>query len=199
MRAFAVDHAYSAAFAIASSAHKISMTRSGGVGSVGVVTAHVDYSKMLNDFGVKVTFIFAGKHKVEGNAYEKLPAAAKARIQEKIDRIYGVFTGTVARNRKMDDQAVRATEALTYDASNAIDVGFADKVGVFEDDITGRLRGMNSAQKTGVTLPWQTQPNRLRPQAFRRPFTIQRSRPRERRVRRPAWRTSVSASSVSRF
>lgn len=135
MVAFVADHSYSASFALSCAADEIVITRSGGVGSVGVVTAHVDMSKALEDYGVKVTFIFAGKHKVDGNPYEKLPDDVKSRIQERIDRIYGVFTSTVARNRNMDDDAVRATEALTYDAEESIDIGFADRVGKLEDEM----------------------------------------------------------------
>lgn len=133
--AFAADHAYSAAYSIASAADEIVVSRSGGVGSVGVVTAHVEYSEALKEMGVKVTFIFAGKHKVEGNPYEKLPESAKARIQERIDRIYGVFTETVARNRGMDVEAVRETEALTFDASDAIEIDFADRMGAMEEEL----------------------------------------------------------------
>lgn len=134
-RAFVADHAYSAAYAIASASDQIIVTRSGGVGSIGVVTAHVEYSKMLEEMGIKVTFIFAGQHKVDGNLYEKLPESVKSRIQERINRIYGVFTSTVARNRSMDEEAVRDTEALTYDAIEGIEVGLADKVGALEDEM----------------------------------------------------------------
>lgn len=134
-RAFAADHSYSAAYAIASAANQIVVTRSGGVGSIGVVTAHVEYSEMLKDMGIKVTFIFAGEHKVDGNPYEKLPESVKSRIQERINRIYGVFTSTVARNRSMDEKAVRDTKALTYDASEAIDAGLADKVGALDEEM----------------------------------------------------------------
>lgn len=136
MRAFAANHAYSAAYVIFSSVGDEGVvTRSGGVGSVGVVTAHVEYSEALEQAGIKVTFIFAGKHKVDGNRYEKLPESVKARIQQRIDKIYGVFTSTVARNRDMDEEAVKATEALTYDAQDAIDVGFADRIGSLEDEM----------------------------------------------------------------
>jgi signal peptide peptidase SppA len=134
-RAFSADHAYSAAYAISSAANNISVTRSGGVGSIGVVTAHVEYSEMLKDLGIKITFIFAGKHKVDGNPYEKLPESVKSRIQERIDRIYGVFTSTVARNRSMDEKAVRDTNALTYDANEAIEVGLADRVGALDEEM----------------------------------------------------------------
>lgn len=135
IRAFAADHSYSAAFAIASAAGRVAVTRSGGTGSVGVVTAHVDYSGMLEREGIKVTFIHAGKHKVDGNPYEALPKAVKARIQARIDKAYAVFVETVARNRDMEQDAIRNTEALCYDAEDSIAVGFADVVGALEDEL----------------------------------------------------------------
>lgn len=137
VRAFVANYAYSACFAIASAAgpDNIIITRSGGAGSVGVVTAHVEFSKYLEDVGIKVTFIFAGDHKVDGNPYEKLSASAKKRTQARIDKIYGVFTSTVARNRGMDEDAVIATKALTYDAEEAIEIGFADRIGALEEEL----------------------------------------------------------------
>jgi len=135
VRSFASDHAYSAGYSIATVGSQIIMTRSGGVGSVGVVVAHAEMSEMLSEMGMKITFIYAGKHKVEGNQYEKLSDGAKARIQTKVDRIYGEFTALVAANRGMDESAVRGTEALTYDSSEALEVGFADRVGTFENEM----------------------------------------------------------------
>lgn len=135
IRAFASDHAFSAAYALASSASDIVVTRSGGTGSVGVVTAHYDWSKALEDYGLKVTFIFAGAHKVDGNSYEPLPESVKERIQERIDGIYSTFTGTVARNRGLEESAVRATEALTYDARGSLEIGFADREGALEEEM----------------------------------------------------------------
>lgn len=134
IRAVANDYAYSAAYSIATAADSITMARSGGVGSVGVVTMHMDVSERMDKAGVKVTFIHAGKHKVEGNPYEPLPDAVKGRIQDRIDRIYGEFVSLVADNRGMEEQAVRDTEALTYDVSNAVDIGFADRIGTMDEE-----------------------------------------------------------------
>lgn len=133
--AFANDHAYSAAYSLATAADSITMARSGGVGSVGVVTAHMDVSERMEQMGVKVTFIYAGKHKVDGNPYQKLPDAVKDRIQDRIDRIYGEFVALVAENRGMEEQAVRDTEALTFDKSNAVEIGFADKIGSMDKEL----------------------------------------------------------------
>lgn len=136
VRAFANDSAYSAAYAIASVAQSgITVTRSGGVGSVGVITQHWDMSGMLERYGEKVTLIFAGAHKADGNPFEKLPDEVKARIQEKIDALYDVFVSTVARNRGMDEQVVRDTEALTFTAQEALSNGMADAIGSFDDAV----------------------------------------------------------------
>jgi signal peptide peptidase SppA len=133
VRAYAAESAYSAAYSIASVANSITVSRTGGVGSIGVVTAHVDYSVALEQFGVKITFIHFGKHKVDGNPYEPLPEEVRERIAVRIDELGEVFVSTVARNRAMDAQKIRDTEALTYTATQAISNGLADSIGALDD------------------------------------------------------------------
>lgn len=132
---FAHESAYSAAYALISATSKIHVSRTGGVGSIGVVTSHMDVSERMAQMGVKITFIHAGKHKVAGNAYEPLPEDVKARIQVRIDELYDVFVSTVARNRMMDEDAVRATEALCFTASEALSNGLADSVGPLDETL----------------------------------------------------------------
>lgn len=135
LRAYAVESAYSAAYAVASVADNITVSRTGGVGSIGVVTAHIDVSAAMDREGVKITFIHFGKHKVDGNAYEALGDDVKARIQARIDELGEVFVSTVARNRGMEASAIRATEALTFTASQAVSNGLADSIGSLDDAI----------------------------------------------------------------
>lgn len=135
-KAFAAEYAFSAAYSIASTADEIIVTRSGGVGSVGVVTMHIDMSEALADRGIKVTFIHAGKHKVDGNPYQPLPENVRDRIQERINTTYSEFVGIVARNRGIEEKAVRRTEAKTFDAQEALDVKFADRIGKPDEEIT---------------------------------------------------------------
>lgn len=149
IRAFAAEHAYSAGYSIASAAHKISMTRTAGVGSIGVVTMHVDYSEAMDKAGIKVTFIYAGKMKVEGNPYEKLSATAKGRIQKRIDRVYGIFVATVARNRGIDEQVVRDTEAGTFGAEEALELGLADEEAVFEESVEAFSKEVSAEDGNG--------------------------------------------------
>ncbi len=135
VRGFAAEYAYSAAYSIISVCDigGITVSRTGGVGSIGVVTGHLDVSGAMEKAGLKFTYIFAGAHKVDGNPYEPLPADVKERIQERIDALYDVFVSTVARNRGMDEQAIRNTEALTFTAPQALSIGLADKIGALDD------------------------------------------------------------------
>jgi len=138
VQAFASDHAYSAAYAIASVAQNgITVTRTGGVGSVGVVTMHVDWSKWNENFGIGITYISApkGGHKTDGNPDEPLSGDVKKRIQARIEALYDEFVSTVARNRDVDEQVVRETKALTFTAKEALSNGMADSIGSFDDAV----------------------------------------------------------------
>lgn len=161
VRAFAHESAYSAAYAVAMVADHIAVSRTGGVGSVGVVTMHIDVSQSMSERGIKITYIHAGKHKVDGNPYEPLPDDVKARIQARIDELYEVFVAAVSRGRGMDEQAVRDTEALTFTATQAVANGFADSIGSLDDAIAAFAASLDDpSDNTGVDpMAENTQPN----------------------------------------
>lgn len=122
------SNCYSAAYALGSAASKVVLTPSGGVGSIGVVAMHISVEKMLDKAGYDITFVYAGKHKVDGNPYQKLPADVKASIQDGVDKSYEKFVATVARNRGLDAQAVRDTEAQIFRADDALALGLIDAI-----------------------------------------------------------------------
>lgn len=127
------DYAYSACYALAAACDEIWITRTGGVGSVGVVGYHIDQAGYNEKVGIKVTPIFAGAHKVDFSPHAPLSEEARDREQAEVDSLYGLFVDSVAMYRGLDADAVRATEALTYTGQAAIDVGFADHIGTLAD------------------------------------------------------------------
>lgn len=155
MRAFADEFAYSAAYSIASAAHRIVVNRTGGVGSIGVVTSRVDYSKALEKAGIKVHLIHYGKNKVDSYSTEPLSAEAKARIQARVDELGEVFVTTVSRNRGMDAQAIRDTEASTFTASKATSNGLADEIGSFTDSVAAFAAEVSKPKK-GTLMSMKT-------------------------------------------
>lgn len=143
---FAHEYAYSAGYAVISVCDRIIVSKTGGVGSIGVVTSHVNMSKMLDDYGLEITFIHFGKHKVDGNPYEALSKEVKDRIQVKINDLGEQFVALVARNRKMDPKAVRDTEALTFTASEAVANGLADDVGPLDDALAAYAADLSTSE-----------------------------------------------------
>jgi len=122
------ESAYSAAYAIASAADKVVVPRTGGTGSVGVICAHVDFSKALAKDGIAVTMIHYGARKADGNEFNPLSEEALARYQADVDKMGELFVATVARNRKLSVAKVRGTEATTFLGADGVEIGFADAV-----------------------------------------------------------------------
>lgn len=129
IRAAANEAAYSAAYAIASAADDITVARTGGVGSIGVYSAHMDISAMLANEGVTITQVFKGERKADGQPFAPLSDAAKASMEARCAALHQIFVSTVARNRGMDEETVANTESATFMAHEAVENGLADAVG----------------------------------------------------------------------
>lgn len=128
IRAILTESAYSAAYAIASAADHISVPRTGGVGSIGVILMHVDWSQKLEKDGVKVTIVTFGDRKGETSPMIPLSDQAREGLQAEIDEIGALFVSTVARNRRISADVVLNTQAGVYLAAEGISLGLADVV-----------------------------------------------------------------------
>lgn len=122
------DMAYSACYAIASACDRIYVPRTGGVGSVGVVTLHADFSRQLDSEGVAVKIFVHGARKAAGNPYQPLSDEDTAEIQAEIDSLGDLFDETAARNRGVSVASIRKLQAATYMGAAGVDVGLADAV-----------------------------------------------------------------------
>jgi signal peptide peptidase SppA len=122
------ESAYSAAYAIASATDYITVPRTGGTGSIGVICAHCDLSQALTAAGVKVTFITYGDQKADGHPEIPLSDEAHARFQADINTMGELFVETVARNRKLAAATVRDLQAATFMGEKGVALGLADEV-----------------------------------------------------------------------
>ena len=124
------ENAYSAAYAIASAAEYITVPRTGGTGSIGVIWMHADFSQMLEKAGVKVTFVTSrgATRKTDGHSEIPLSPEALEAIQAEIDVMGDLFCDTVARNRGLDANAVRNLQAAGFLGQLGVDAGLADAV-----------------------------------------------------------------------
>ena len=155
VEAIANCDAASAAYWLASQADSFWVTPSGMVGSIGVVMEHDDYSAQLEMIGVKVTLIYAGQYKTEGNPYEPLGADAVAAFQSIVDDYYDMFVADVASGRGASAADVKAGygQGRMLTAKEAVDANMVDGIDTF-DSVFGRLaRGGAAKPKRRAEAP----------------------------------------------
>jgi signal peptide peptidase SppA len=144
--------AASAAYWLASAAGEVVVVPSGAVGSIGVYTEHNDYSKALEQAGIKATLISAGKYKVDGNDSEPLSDSARADLQAKVDAFYGMFVKDVARGRRASQGDVREGfgEGHMVLAADAVKEGMADRVATMDDVLAKLGAGSSNAARVAA-------------------------------------------------
>ena len=151
--AVADEEAFSGAYAIASAAERLFVPRTGGLGSIGVVAVHVDRSARDAMEGFRTTTtVYAGAAKNDFNPHETLKDGARRTLQVEVDRVYALFVDTVARNRGLTADAVRATEARLYFGEDAVRAGLADEVGTLRSAFAA-LAAVLSTPRSIVAAP----------------------------------------------
>ncbi|MHC2067580.1 S49 family peptidase [Bremerella sp. T1] len=131
----------SAAYWIGSAAHRLYATPSGDVGSLGTYQMHVDYSKAMEDMGIQVTFIHAGKNKVEWSPYHELKQETIDHAQEEVNQVNDLFMSDVARNRGVPKSVVTSAawgQGRTLIASRALAVGMIDGIRTLNNVVSDR-------------------------------------------------------------
>jgi signal peptide peptidase SppA len=125
----------SAAYWLASQCTELYCTPGGEVGSIGVWQAHEDMSKALDEAGVAITLVSAGKFKVEGNPYAPLDEDAKAFMQMRTDQYYDAFVKAVAKGRGVGVATVRdgMGQGRVLGADDALAQNMIDGVSTIDD------------------------------------------------------------------
>lgn len=122
------ENAYSAAYALACAADRVTVPRTGGTGSVGVIYMHVSFEEALNKAGIDVTLITKGDLKAEGSDMKNLSEDAYKRMRADVLAVGELFDATVARNRGLTRRNVFDTQAGTFLGAAGVTIGFADAV-----------------------------------------------------------------------
>lgn len=128
--AILTDFAYSAGYLLASQARQIVMPEFGGAGSIGVITMHADFSRQIDNAGVKVTIQTAGQYKAAGHPFLPLDDDTYDKTQALIEAMRDRFAETVGKGRRgrMSKAKALSTEAKDYTGQAAVDVGLVDAI-----------------------------------------------------------------------
>lgn len=124
--AVANEMAYSAAYLLASAANRVVVGQTAGVGSIGILTQHVDLSKLDQNWGITWTPIYAGSRKADGYPHAPLSKEAYAAVKGRVDQLYEHFVEIAARNRGLSPEAIRAQESDIFLGPRGVEAGLAD-------------------------------------------------------------------------
>ncbi len=136
----------SAAYWISSAADEVVATPSAEVGAIGIIAQHADMSGKLEAEGIRVTTFAAGRKKASQDPSQPLSDDAIADIQGRVNEVYQVFTGDVARARGVSIKEVQNGfgEGSVVSAAVALKEGMLDRVATLDQTVE-RLMGTGPA------------------------------------------------------
>jgi ClpP class serine protease len=111
-------------------------------------------SGALDQAGIGITLIAAGRYKVEGHAFSPLGDEARAAIQSDVNDWYGWFVDAVARGRRTTAAAVRSGygEGRALNAQRALGAHLIDVIGTGELVLRNLGVGRDGAGRNAQTL-----------------------------------------------
>ena len=152
---FADSTCASAAYWIGACCSELYSTPGGECGSIGVWQQHVDISKSLEEEGINVTLISAGRFKTEGNQFGPLLPEGKNFMQERTDQYYRAFTTAVARGRGVPVDTVRngMGQGRMLGAQDALREKMIDGVATISEVIGGMQRNIKAGSRGASAVP----------------------------------------------
>jgi len=150
LEAFTIG-AYSAAMWLAAQTSRITMEKGSGVGSIGTYMVARDWSKALEDFGVKSILISSGGVKGQGAFGVPISDAAVEHWQGTVNQYTAYFVDAVAAGRGMGRDAVaKLANGREYLGRAAVDAGLVDEEGTLASVVQRLAKtangGMNGLQ-----------------------------------------------------
>ncbi len=139
--------AASGAYYIASACDKIVASEASLIGSIGVISMHLELYKFLERIGIKAEVIKAGKFKDASYPFRSLTPQERALEQEMIDEYYNLFLKDVAEGRKKKLNLVQTwAEGRIFTGKKAYALKMVDSLG----RETEAIKEMKALLKTSI-------------------------------------------------
>jgi len=115
---------------IASSTDHIIANRMSITGSIGVISSYLEFSKLMDKYGVGYERLVAGEVKDAGTPFRQLNNKERDLLQQKLNTIHDFFIQEVATNRKLSESSVRTiATGEFYLGVEALELGLVDELG----------------------------------------------------------------------
>ena len=137
----------SAAYLVGSACDMMFATPGAQLGSLGALIRHVNISKMLDDAGVKVETIGAGKRKGAGDDAVPLDEETRGEMQEHVTELRDMFCAAVSRYRGLDMAKLVAQESRIFLAPQALTHELIDGIRTL-DELVNELSTSNTGKES---------------------------------------------------
>jgi ClpP class serine protease len=141
----------SAGLWVGTAAEQVFITPGGEMGSVGVVSMHVDVSQSEEKRGIKRTLIATPDKKIAGHPWAPLDSETAVEWHSKIEGTMDRFVNALARNRRVSTDHVRAKFGgggmLT--SRQAVNARMADGVATLNEVLGGEIRRLKGGTGGG--------------------------------------------------
>ncbi len=107
------------------------------VGSVGVLASHIDFSGLMEKYGIKYEKLTGGKYKDIGSPLRNITPEEKKLLQQKIDLIHKEFYEDVFKERQLENLSKEKKEMIKtgifFIGKEALNYSLIDKTGSYEE------------------------------------------------------------------
>ena len=120
----------SGAYWVASASDHIVADELSLTGSIGVISTFLEFSRLMEDYGVTYEGLKTGKYKDVGSPFRQMTDEERTLLLGKMQTIHNIFVADVAHNRGLDEQQVASlANGIYYLGIEAVDLGLIDEVG----------------------------------------------------------------------
>lgn len=140
------DVGASGGYWVASACKRIVADRCSTIGSIGVLSPHLEFSELMKKYGVKYEGFKAGAYKDMGIPFKKTTEKERKLIRDQLNKLHEMFIREVADNRGMEEKDMKKlSQGQVYLGEEAREAGLVDKLGgraeaIRQCEITGNFR-----------------------------------------------------------
>lgn len=150
------DNCNSAAYLCASQVRTLTANTNALVGSIGVIMGLVDSTGADKQRGIKRYYVKTGEHKGVGFPGAEVTESNITYLQERVDKVMGLFVKAVAKGRNMDLKALeKVTNAKVFVGNDAKRVGLIDGI-MSADQAHANAISAPKKKYKGITMSEET-------------------------------------------
>ncbi len=130
------DLAASGAYYVASACTYIVASHGASIGSIGVISFHLEVHRFLQRHGIRARALKAGRFKDIGSPFRTMSKEEERMYQRLLDEFYQLFLKDISKGRKQSPAKVRGwADGKIFTASRALALGMLDTLGTQKEAI----------------------------------------------------------------